>query len=140
MSRKINEAFLEEYSLLGNICCRKFGTDKNGVTEYITRLNNARFAPMRDEVLPRLVKYRNIRNSTAHDENAVNTITDITKNDVKWIKYFIKTMEKKKDPLSLYLRKARRHAKLRRARKMIFLTLLVLAVIAGATVAVLTLL
>ena len=124
MSRKINEAFFEEYNVLGNMCCRKFGTDKNGVTEYITRLNNARFAPMRDDVLPRLVKYRNIRNSAAHDESAMNTVTDINKSDVKWIKYFIKLMDKKKDPLSLYLRKARRHAKLRRARKVILLSLL----------------
>lgn len=139
MSRKVNEAFFEEYKALDNICCRKFGTDKSGVTEYITRLNNARFAPMRDEVLPRLVKYRNIRNSIAHDEGALYEITDIIKSDVKWIKYFIKLLEKKKDPLSLYLRKARRHAKLRRARKVILIAFLCIALAAGAAVAVITL-
>ena len=139
MSRKINEAFFEEYKVLGDICCRKFGTEKNGVTEYITRLNNARFAPMRDDVLPRLVKYRNVHNSIAHNEKAIYEISDITKSDVKWIKYFVKLMEKKKDPLSLYLRKARRHAKLRRARKVILLTLLGIAVVAGAAFAVITL-
>jgi adenine-specific DNA methylase len=139
VSRKVNEAFFEEYKALDNICCRKFGTDKSGVTEYITRLNNARFAPMRDEVLPRLVKYRNIRNSIAHDEGALYEITDIIKSDVKWIKYFIKLLEKKKDPLSLYLRKARRHAKLRRARKVILIAFLCIALAAGAAVAVITL-
>ena len=139
MSKRINEAFFEEYKVLGNLCCRKFGTEKNGVTEYITRLNNARFAPMRDDVLPRLVKYRNLRNSIAHDEKAFYEINDITKSDVKWIKYFVKLMEKKKDPLSLYLRKARRHAKLRRARKVILLSLLGAAVIAGGVIAAIVL-
>ena len=140
MGKKINEAFFEEYKVLENICCQKFGTDKNGVTEYITRLNNARFAPMRDELLPRLVKYRNIRNSLAHDAGALYEISDIGKTDVKWIKYFVKLLEKKKDPLSLYLRKARRHAKLRKARKVIIISFLCIALAAGAAVAIITLL
>ena len=110
-----------------------------GVTEYITRLNNARFAPMRDDVLPRLVKYRNVRNSFAHDESALTDSADISKTDVKWLKSFVKELEKKRDPLSLYLRKARRHARLRRARKYIIAALLGIAAIAAAVIVIISL-
>ena len=134
MSKKINEAFLEDYIALDKLCCGKLGTSKMGLTEYITRLNNARFAPSRDEVLPRLVKYRNIRNSLVHDESALASSSDLTKTDLKWLKMFIKAMEKKKDPLSLYLRKARRHAKLRRARKTILIGLFALSAIAAIVI------
>ena len=139
VSKKINEAFLEDYIALDQLCCKKLGTAKMGVTEYITRLNNARFAPSRDEILPRLVKYRNIRKSLVHDAGALSTSSDLTKNDVKWMKLFVKTMEKKKDPLSLYLRKARRHAKLRRARKTILITLFAITAIAAVVIAAIAL-
>lgn len=139
MSKKINEAFLEDYMTLDTLCCKKLGSSKMGVTEYITRLNNARFAPSRDEVLPRLVKYRNMRNSLAHDAGALSSSSDITKTDLKWLRLFIKTLEKKKDPLSLYLRKARRHAKLRRARKTILIALFTITAIAAAVIAAIAL-
>lgn len=124
---------------LDTLCCKKLGSSKMGVTEYITRLNNARFAPSRDEVLPRLVKYRNMRNSLAHDAGALSSSSDITKTDLKWLRLFIKTLEKKKDPLSLYLRKARRHAKLRRARKTILIALFTITAIAAAVIAAIAL-
>ncbi len=139
MSKRINEAFFEEYKALDRICCKKFGKDKMGVVEYITRLNNVRFAPSRDDVLPKLVKYRNIRNSFAHDEGALAESTDITKNDLKWIRNFIKNLEKKRDPLSLYLRKARRHAKLRRARKVIIIGSVAAVAIAAIVITVIAL-
>ena len=134
MSKRINEAFFEEYIKLDELCRKKFGIEKMGVTEYITRLNNARFAPSRDEVLPRLVKLRNLRNSLAHDEGALLTSSDITKGELKWLRDFIKALEKKRDPLSLYLRRAHRHARLRRARKYIILSFLGLVAIAAAII------
>ena len=62
MSKRINEKFLKVFSELDRLCCEKFGVSTGGVTEYITRLNNARYAPDREQTLPRLVRYRNIRN------------------------------------------------------------------------------
>ena len=60
MGRKLNEKFVNNFIELDKLCCEKFGVASNGVTEYVNRLNNARFAPNRDEVLPELVKYRNL--------------------------------------------------------------------------------
>ncbi len=128
---KINESFLDAYVRMDMICCEKFGIATGGATEYINRLINSRFAPGRDEVLPRLVKYRNIRNRIAHEENALFTIDELTKSDIKWLGAFGKTISKKKDPISVYLRRARRYARRRKLLRWgIFIFVLLL--IAGA--------
>lgn len=132
MGKKINEVFFETYKSVDKACCDKFGVDKFGVTEYITRLNKTRFAPMRDEVLPLLVKYRNIRNSLAHDEGSLADVGNVTKYDVKWLKSFEKQLQKKKDPLSVYLRKAYRHRRLRKLRNVLLVLLPILAAAAAA--------
>ena len=131
MSRKINEKFLNNFLELDKLCCEKFGVATNGVTEYINRLNNARFAPNRDEVLPRLVKYRNLRNRFAHEPQAVRKCDDLTKADVKWVGKFKKSVKGKKDPISKYLKKARRFARRRKFGKFV-LVLLLLAALAVA--------
>lgn len=115
--KKINEAFLSEYMRLDSVCCEKFGVSMSGVTEYINRLNNARFSPGRDDVLPRLVKYRSLRNRFAHEPNAIRKTDELTKADVKWMRSFEKIIQKKKDPISLYLRKARQYVRRRRLRR-----------------------
>lgn len=131
MSRKINEKFLNNFLELDKLCCEKFGVATNGVTEYINRLNNARFAPDRDEVLPRLVKYRNLRNRFAHEPQAIRKCDDLAKSDVKWVGNFKKAVKGKKDPISKYLKKARRFARKRKFGR----TLLVLLIIAAVAVA-----
>lgn len=108
--RSINEKFLNTYIELDKLCCEKFGVASNGVTEYINRLNNARFAPNRDEVLPNLVKYRNLRNRFAHEPEAIRKADDISKADIKWVANLKKTVKGKKDPISKYLKKAKKFA------------------------------
>ena len=112
---KINETFLNTFIEVEKTCSAKFGVASGGVNEYINRLRNARFAQGRDEVLPRLVRYTNLRNRLAHEVGALKQIDEITKADIKWLASFEKILEKKKDPISLYLRKARRYARRRRA-------------------------
>ena len=131
MSRKINEKFLSNFLELDKLCCEKFGVASNGVTEYINRLNNARFAPDRDEVLPRLVKYRNLRNRFAHEPQAIRKCDDIAKADIKWVAKFKKSAKKKKDPISKYLKKARRFARKRKFGRSL-LVILILAALAVA--------
>ena len=131
MSRKTNEKFLNNFLELDKLCCEKFGVATNGVTEYINRLNNARFAPNRDEVLPKLVKYRNLRNRFAHEPQAIRKCDDIAKADIKWVVKFKKTVKAKKDPISKYLKKARRFARRRKLGRAV-LVLLILAALAGA--------
>ena len=128
VSRKVNEKFLDAYIELDKACCEKFGIPIGGVTEYINRLGGVRFAPNREEVLPSLVKYRNVRNMFAHEPSAIKKYDDISKSDILWIKHFLRDLKRKKDPISAYLRKARRYARHRRIRRYI---------IAGAAVAAL---
>ena len=136
MGKRTNEAFIQEYSELDKLCLKKFGVEKMGVTEYITRLNNARFAPSRDDVLPRLVRLRNLKNSVTHNEDARPSPSEITKSDIKWLHSFSRSVEKKRDPLSLYLKRAYRHARLRKARKILVVAFLVAVAIAAGVVAV----
>ena len=129
--KKTNKAFLSEYIQLDKDCCEKFGVSSGGVTEYINRLNNARFAPGRDDVLPRLVRYRNTRNKLVHEPSALRSSDDVTKADVRWVRIFNKSIKRKKDPISRYLRKARKYVRRRKLRRWL-ITLLILALIAGA--------
>jgi hypothetical protein len=94
---------------------------------------NSRFAPDRDEALPRLLKYRNIRNRIAHEEGALGQIDEITKLDLKWLDSFKYAIIKKRDPISVYLRKARKYAKRRKVKRIIIS--IVLLIIAAAIAA-----
>lgn len=138
--KKLNSTFLDEYIQLDKACCEKFGISVGGVTEYINRLNNARFAPDRDEVLPKLVNYRNIRNKFAQDANEIRKNTELTKDDLKWVKEFEKDLKKKKDPISVYLNKARRYASRRRFLRVLFVILIIVLIGGGAAAAALLLL
>lgn len=132
-NNRTNSLFLNSYIELDKICAQKFGITSGGVTEYINRLVNSRFAPDRDEALPRLLKYRNIRNRIAHEEGALGQIDEITKIDLKWLDSFKYSIIKKRDPISVYLRKARKYAKRRRAKRIIVsIALLIIAAAVAA--------
>ncbi len=136
MSKKINKKFLKLYVELDTHCCDRLGVKVGGVTEYINRLESAKFAPKRDEVLDSLNKYRNVRNILANDPKAMKKNKILTKYDLKWIKKFNKTLKKKKDSISAYLKKARKFARNRKIKRVsIFL-----AVVGGAVAAALLLL
>lgn len=130
MSKKLNEKFLNSYIELDRLCCEKFGVATGGVTEYINRLNNARFAPDRDTVLPRLVKYRNVRNLFAHEPAAIRKSDEVVKEDITWLARFRRDVQKKRDPISKYLRKARRFARAKKIKK-VLLILLIIAIVAA---------
>lgn len=131
MKRNLNVSFLEAFVRLDVLCSQKFGVKHGGVTEYINRLINARFAPDRDEILPSLVEYRNIRNRLVHEEGELAEEGRVSKKDVEWLWDFAKSVEKKRDPLSVYLRKARRYVR-RRTVMRTLLVVLVVALIAAA--------
>ena len=136
MSKKINKKFLKLYVELDSNCCDKLGVKAGGVTEYINRLESARFAPKRDEVLGNLNKYRNLRYALAHDTKALKKNKMLTKADLKWIKKFNKALKRKKDPISAYLRKARKFARGKKAKK-VLLVVVILAVVAAVAVVLL---
>ena len=117
MSKNINKKFLKLYVELDSLCCDRLNAKVGGVTEYINRLESARFAPKRDEVLTALNKYRNTRNALAHDAKAMKKNAVLTKGDLKWIKKFNKSLKRKKDPITTYLRKARKFAKNRKLKR-----------------------
>jgi hypothetical protein len=120
VGKRINEKFLTQYMEADRICCMKFGIAVGGVTEYINRLNNARFAPGRDDILPRLVRYRNVRNRFAHEVGAIRRVDEISKFDIRWFKNFNKDLARKRDPISIYLRRARRYARHKKLRRILY--------------------
>ena len=134
-NKKLNQSFLTIYEQFDKICCEKFGITTGGATEYINRLNNARFAPNRDEVLPRLVNFRNIRNRFAADATLVKKSDEVSKDDIAWLRTFIKDLQKQKDPISAYLQKARAFARRRKFGKAM-LVIGILAVVAAAVACV----
>ena len=134
MGKRLNEHFLASYIALDKDCCEKFGVATSGVTEYINRLNNARFAPGREDALPRLVRYRNIRNKMAHEIGSLRRSSEVTKADIAWLRKFDKDIIKRKDPISAYLKRARRYARRRRIKKYLTGGAAALAVILGIIV------
>lgn len=130
---KINQKFLGEYLELDKTLCEKFST-KSGVTEYIKKLSDAKHASGRDNVLPRLTKYRSLRNRIAHEPGALKDIDTITKDDILWLKSFRKSASRGKDPLSRYLKRASDIATGRAFKRA-----LILAGIAAAALAVIAL-
>ena len=129
----MNELFLEAYIGMDKVCCHKFGVSNGGVTEYIGRLIKTKLAPGRDEALPRLVKYRNIRNRIAHESRALENIGEIGKQDLKWMESFKKLLERQADPYSLYLKKTRKSARRRKnARRAATVFVIALIVVAAA--------
>jgi len=129
MGKRLNEHFLASYITLDKDCCEKFGVATSGVTEYINRLNNARFAPGREDALPRLVRYRNIRNKMAHEMGSLRRSSEVTKADISWLRKFDKDIIKRKDPISAYLKRARRYARRRRIKKYLTVSAAAVAVI-----------
>jgi len=128
---RLNERFLASYISLDKNCCEKFGIANGGVTEYINRLNNTRFAPGREEALPRLVRYRNIRNKMAHEIGSLRRMSEITKLDLKWIRTFDKDITKGRDPISKYLKRARRYARRRKIERFVTVFAIILALAIG---------
>lgn len=135
MSKRNNEQFLTHYIELDKALCAKFGVSTGGVGEYINRLNNARFAPDRDEVLPMLVRYRNTHKRFYYEPGAMQKDNEITGEDIKWIIRFKKDVQRKRDPISLYLKKARGYA-FKKKLTIAFWIFLIVALIAAIGVCV----
>jgi hypothetical protein len=127
MSNKINMTFFNAYIELDKVCAQSLGVNKGGVTTYINRLVELRLAPGRNDVLPKLLAYRKIRNIIAHEENAFAVVNDVTKKDVQWLNRFAKSVARKRDPVSQYNRKAHRYSIWKKVR-LIFFALLILLV------------
>ena len=134
MGKRINESFLNLFAELDKRCCEMFGIVSGGVTEYINRLNNARFAPGRDDALPKLVRLRNLRNRMVHEPGALRKINEITKADITWVKRFDKNLQKRRDPISQYLKKARAYARRRRVQRGAIIVASVVLILALAVI------
>ena len=132
MANKINMTFFNAYLELDKICAQRFEISRGGVSAYISRLVELRFAPERSEVLPKLIQYRNMRNVIAHEPDALSDLGEITKEDVKWINSFAKSVSRKSDPVSRYERKAKNYSIWRKVR----LVLIALGVVVAGVAAI----
>lgn len=138
MGSRTNMSFFKAYIELEKACEARLGVNKSGVSAYIARLVDLRFAPGRSEVLTKLIKYRKCRNAIAHEENAIEQSEEITKDDVKWVNRFTKSVNSKNDPVSRYYRKAKLYAIWKKVR--IVIAVVLIAVIGVAAYYVLHLL
>ena len=122
---KINMSFFNAYLELDKICAQRLEINRGGVSAYIGRLVELRFAPNRSEVLPRYIM--------VHEEGAFAELDEITKADVVWLNRFARSVARRSDPVSRYERKARNYALWRRLR-VAFIFILALVVLAVAFV------
>ena len=134
MSSKINLAFFNAYLELNKVCARRLDISRGGVSAYIGRLVEYRFAPERNEVLSRLIRYRNYRNVIAHEENAIADLSEMTKADIRWLNKFARSVSAKRDPVSRYERKARIFSVWRKVRLVLIALLAISIVVAGTMV------
>lgn len=116
MSNKLNLSFFNAYIQLDKTCADRLGIKQNGVSSYINKLVEMRFAPGRSDILPKLIRYRNYRNKIAHELDALSNTDEITKADLRWVRNFNKVVARKADPVSRYERKAIRYAIWRKCR------------------------
>ena len=123
---KTNQKFLEAFISLESFCAEKLGITTAGVSEYITRLTEAKMAIGKEATLDHLRRYRTLRNRLVHENGALRSLGDISKADVKWIKSFEKSVRKNKDPLSLYYKKSNDQK-----RKKKFITWMIIIIIAA---------
>ena len=136
--RRNNGKFLDCYLETDGLCALKFGVAIGGVTEYINRLDSLRYIKGRDEVLPKLVRYRDFRNKIAHEAGALSSDIGVTKSDIKWLKRFNRDLYRKRDPITVYLRRERKMMRRKMIRRCAFgLALGTIAVLAFALWAVL---
>lgn len=131
MSAKLNVIFFDTYIKVDKLAAQKFGIEKGGVTAYINRLINSRFAPDREETLSHLTRYREIRNVLAHEGGALEGYSEITKSDVRWLQSFEYDLEHRRDPISRYLRKSRGYVLRKRLTALVVILALAAAVCAG---------
>ena len=134
MSSKINMSFFKAYIELDKACADRLGVERNGVSAYINSLVELRFAPERSEVLPRLIKYRKARNIIAHEDGAIDQLDELTKDDVKWLNRFAKTVSGKRDPISRYERKARRYSIWKKVKVVLIIFLVAAVAVCGYVV------
>ena len=140
VSGKNSQTFLDAFISMDNACKNALQSNKSlenmsfggngGVTVYINKLVELRFAPERSEVLPKLVRYRNMRNRLVHEKNASKVI-DVSKKDINWINKFEKRLKKGRDPISTYLRNEKIYKTWSRIR---FIFILLLLAILGVAV------
>ena len=134
MGNKLNMSFFNAYLELDKICAQKLEISRGGVSAYIDKLVELRFAPDRSEVLPKLIEYRKYRNIIAHEENAFSKLDEITKSDIQWINRFARSVSGRRDPVSRYERKARRFAIWRKIRAVLIAVLAIAIIAAGVVV------
>ena len=126
MANKNNLTFFNAYIELDKACANRMGVRQNGVSSYINKLVEHRFAPGRSEALAKLIKYRNCRNTMAHEANALRDNDQISKADIKWIYRFTRLVSRKADPVSKYERMSGFYSFWQKVR-----TLIIIAIIAG---------
>lgn len=127
--------FYNTFCEVENICRAKLGVASDGVKSYINRLKSTRYALNREEVLKRLARYNSAAAFIGHEGGSEECIVGICKADIKWLKRFKRSLVKKQDTLSRYLRRAKASKGRRIFVVIISVILLLVAITCGGYVA-----
>ncbi len=101
---EIKNEFYQTYSELDALCAAKLGIRSDGLAGYASRLGSTRYAPNREDILGRLARYEMASGSIASGDDPKQ---EISRDDLKWMKKFERSLIKCNDPLSRYLRRSR---------------------------------
>ena len=134
MGKRQNQSFLVNYIKLDKACSDMLEIKSGGVSEYINKIG-ASSIPERKELMSRLVKYRGIRNKLAHEVGALDKMSEINGEDIKWVKSFEKSVSSGRDPYSLYQKKLRKSTKGYKAKRALVIFLVLVVIAAAAAVA-----
>ena len=108
--------FFEEYKKLDNLCTDMFSCEKNGVSAYISEMENSDYRiicriPSWDDDYDMLKHVRHVRNALAHESFSYRLSNS---EDIKFVKDFYSRIFAGKDALSLLRKESE---KLNRQRK-----------------------
>ena len=132
MGKRQNQNFLEKYIKLDKACADVFGLKNGGVSEYINKLGTDSEIPDRKETMTRLVKYRSLRNKLAHEVGALEKMTEIKGDDIKWVVSFEKDVIRGKDPLARHKKNLYKKTKEYKMRRALIISVIVRVVLLAA--------
>ena len=121
MSKYCNRKFLTEYIKLERAICEMLELSQGGVNEYIARLSDGAYTEKEKAIISRLIRYRAYRNKLAHEVGALEGLSSVTREDVRWIRTFTSLVKKKRDSLSVFKRKEITKNALRRFKRIAIL-------------------
>ena len=109
MNKKLYDDFLNAYGEIDSLCIEYFGIEREGITEYINKLGEAKGGMRKAQMLSSLVRYRAIKNEIERklERGSSKKLGKIRRRDIIRLHGFKSAIANRRDPLSLSLARER---------------------------------